>query len=223
MADTIPEHAKSENPPISREQQGKIDMHFRTNCVAALAAVSIAGPTLAGTTILSGTRSNVTPGGSFGGRCAPAITVSFGPGAFSASGTSNLGAFSYTASHCIAAPPPGSYYDGQFEWTLDDGTLFGTHDGILTLGGGPGLFNVVENLLFTGGTGRYLGASGFATFTGTVQFGMFNGAPGSTGEGSFTGRLSAPAIPEPGIWALMIAGFGIIGASARRRKGRVLA
>src|SRR5512147_2633748 len=123
-------------------------MHVRTRSLAALAAISIAAPAIAGTTILTGTRSNVTPGGAPGGRCAPAITVSFAPGAFSASGTSNLGAFSYTASHCIAAPPPGSYYDGQFEWTLGDGKLFGTHDGELTLGGAPGLFNVVENLLF---------------------------------------------------------------------------
>lgn len=198
-------------------------MHIRIISLAVLAAVSIAGSAVAGTTILTGTRSNVTPGGSPGGRCAPAITVSFGPGAFSASGTSNLGNFSYTASHCIAAPPPGSYYDGVFEWTLDDGTLFGTHDGELTLGGARGLFNVVENLVFTGGTGRYLGASGFATFTGTVQFGMFEGAPGSSGQGSFTGRLSAPAIPEPASWALLIAGFGVIGAAARRRRDRVAA
>lgn len=198
-------------------------MHVRTRSLAALAAISIAAPAIAGTTILTGTRSNVTPGGSPGGRCAPAITVSFAPDAFSASGTSNLGAFSYTASHCIAAPPPGAYYDGIFEWTLADGTLTGTHDGELTFGGAPGLFNVVENLVFTGGTGRYLGASGFATFNGTVQFGTFNGAPGSAGEGSFTGRLTAPAIPEPGTWALLIAGFGVVGAAARRRRSSVLA
>jgi len=33
------------------------------------------------------------------------------------------------------------------------------------------------------------------------------------------GRLLSPAIPEPATWALMIAGFGLVGAAARRRPG----
>jgi hypothetical protein len=31
------------------------------------------------------------------------------------------------------------------------------------------------------------------------------------------------AVPEPGTWALLIAGFGLVGLAARRRRGRVLA
>ena len=31
------------------------------------------------------------------------------------------------------------------------------------------------------------------------------------------------AVPEPASWALMIAGFGLVGAAARRRRGLVVA
>lgn len=37
-----------------------------------------------------------------------------------------------------------------------------------------------------------------------LQFGVF--------------RLDAPAVPEPATWAMMIAGFGLVGASLRRRR-----
>ena len=47
------------------------------------------------------------------------------------------------------------------------------------------------------------------------------GHPGGTGGsrwGTFIARIStAPAVPEPATWGMMIAGFGIIGASMRRR------
>lgn len=33
------------------------------------------------------------------------------------------------------------------------------------------------------------------------------------------GRVVGPVIPEPATWALMIAGFGLVGAAARRRRG----
>lgn len=34
---------------------------------------------------------------------------------------------------------------------------------------------------------------------------------------------SGPAVPEPASWALMVAGFGLIGAATRRRRGRSVA
>ncbi|WP_448580398.1 PEPxxWA-CTERM sorting domain-containing protein [Thermaurantiacus sp.] len=186
--------------------------------IAALAAgMGFAGAAQAATLSISGTRFNITPGGAFGGRCAPAITVSFAPGAHVAGGTSNLGAFTYVASHCIAGPPPGDYFDGEFTWTLPGGTLSGTHFGALGATALPGEFTILEWLTFTGGTGKFAGASGSATYEGLLQFGFFFGAPGSTADGSFTGRLTAPGIPEPATWATLIAGFGMVGFMARRR------
>jgi hypothetical protein len=188
-----------------------------TIALAAVAGLAAAVPAAAGTVSISGTRTNISPGGAPGGRCAPALTITFGPDAFAASGTSTLGDFTYVASHCIAAPPPGSYYDGLFEWTLPTGTLFGTHTGTLTASGTAGVFNVAENLVFTGGTGQYLGASGFAEALGTLRFGQFNGVGASFGDVRFTGQVTAPRVPEPATWALLMAGFGVLGAVRRSR------
>jgi hypothetical protein len=187
--------------------------------LATAAAALVAGAAQAGTVQLTGTRSNVSPGGAPGGRCGAAILVSFAPDNFVASGTSNLGDFSYTASHCITPPLPAPYVDGEFEWTFDNGTLFGTHAGALGGPIGPGLFSAVEDLVFTGGTGRYAGASGWAAFAGTVQFGALpDGTRVSFGEGSLIGEVTAPGIPEPATWGLMIMGLGAVGYAARRRQ-----
>ena len=35
---------------------------------------------------------------------------------------------------------------------------------------------------------------------------------------SIAGRLAGGAVPEPSTWAVMILGFGIVGASVRRRR-----
>ncbi len=43
---------------------------------------------------------------------------------------------------------------------------------------------------------------------------------GVTKTGSYTGNVSwtnTPAVPEPGTWALMILGFGVVGYAMRRR------
>ncbi len=186
----------------------------------AIAAAALAWPAAASADPFSGTRSNISPGGVLGGRCgAGVITVSFAPGAFAASGTSNLGAFSYTASHCIASPPPGNYYDGLFTWDFGDGTLSGTYTGALTAAAQPGQFNVSESLLFTTGTGRFAGLSGSALATGLVSFGQFNGTPASFGDVSFTGSL----VPEPAGWAMALAGVAALGGISRVSRRRATA
>lgn len=45
---------------------------------------------------------------------------------------------------------------------------------------------------------------------------MLNGQ----GDGSFSATLDAGAVPEPASWALMIAGFGLLGGSMRRVRAR---
>ncbi len=42
-------------------------------------------------------------------------------------------------------------------------------------------------------------------------------------QGQVVTRSLAGAIPEPATWAMMIAGFGLVGAAARRRQPRVMA
>ncbi len=188
----------------------------------ALLAATAALPATAASVVFSGERNNISPGGALGGRCGPTtLTISFAPDAFAASGSSNLGAFQYTASHCIAGFPPGPYTDGLFSWDFGDGTLEGSYTGLLTPGTLPGQFNVNESIAFTGGTGRFAGAVGSASFTGLLRFGAFGGVPASFGEGRFTGMLEIPsAVPEPGTWSLLLAG-GAVMAAMRRRAARV--
>jgi hypothetical protein len=190
----------------------------RALVVAAL-STSAAVPATAGTVVFSGERSNISPGGMLGGRCGgTAVTVSFAPDAFAASGSSTLGAFDYTASHCIAGFPPGPYTDGQFEWDFGDGTLEGTYSGSLASAGQPGQFNVTETLSFTSGSGRFAGAPGSAMLSGLLQFGAFGGAPASFGTGSFVGTLDIPAVPEPGTWSLLLLGGAAMTAMRRRER-----
>ncbi|MFN7176530.1 MAG: PEPxxWA-CTERM sorting domain-containing protein [Thermaurantiacus sp.] len=187
----------------------------------ALATALVAGTANAGTVSISGTRANISPGGIPGGRCAPAVTVGFAPGAFLAEGAGTLGSFTYTASHCIAAPPPGTYYVGLFEWVVAGGTLFGTYGGELFDAGVPGTFDIAESIPFAGGTGIYSGWTGFATAVGSVRFGEFEGQCASFGDATFSGELTM--VPEPLSWAMMIAGFGLVGFAARRRRAVALA
>lgn len=194
-------------------------MYLALGAIAAGAAMA-AVPAAAGTVAISGTRMNITPPGKVDGTCgATGISLFFSPTLYAAGGTSNLGSYGYTAHHCIAAPPPGTTYDGTWEWTFDDGrgTLFGTDFSVLTLSATPGVFNAIDYLTVTGGTGRYLNASGWINATGTVGFGPHQGHPASFGNFTLDGSVSAPGIPEPASWALLITGFGLVGAAARRR------
>jgi len=188
---------------------------------AALLAASGA-PAVAGTVTFTGTRSNtntLNPPGT--GRCAPLNTVNIAPGALLSSGSSNLGAFASTQSHCIAGPPGPmnpvrEVTDGEFTYAFEQGdSFFGTYTGVVTFA--SGVVTGVENLIVTGGTGRFLNATGSIVSTGTLTFGMVNGATVGIFNGTVNGVLDAPAIPEPATWGLMIAGFAGVGLASRRR------
>jgi PEP-CTERM motif len=185
-----------------------------------LLAAVLAAPGSAGALDFNGTRSNISPGGTFGGRCGDsALTISFGPGAFAASGSTNLGNFVYTASHCIDGPPPGAYYNGLFAWDFGDGVLNGTYHGLLEATSTPGQFALSETLAFTGGSGRFAGASGGASAAGILLFGTYDSGFASYGATAFRGSLDVPAIPEPGTVALWAAGgLALAGVAVRRRR-----
>ncbi len=192
----------------------------RTAAVSIACALAFAGAAEAAVVVFNATRQNVSPVvGSPGGRCGAAITVVIAPGNISSTGTSNFGNFSLDESHCIAAFPPNPYNQGLFDWTFDDGsTLFGTYSGVASLSATPGVFDLVATSVISGGTGRFLGATGNLGTTGTLTLGLVNGQRASIGAGVVTGLIDAPAIPEPGTWALMITGFGVAGAVLRRRR-----
>ncbi|MEO1968413.1 MAG: PEPxxWA-CTERM sorting domain-containing protein [Sphingomonadaceae bacterium] len=179
-------------------------------------------PAIAADFVFTGARQNVnpiTPPGT--GRCAPTYfnTVSIGPGAISSTGTSNFGDFTATQSHCITSAPPTSVVDGIFSYDFAAGdSLFGAYTGSVTATGTPGLFNTIENLVVTGGTGRFLNASGTINTSGQLQFGMLDGKTVGNYSGKVEGLLSLPAVPEPATWMLLIMGFGAVGGALRSKK-----
>lgn len=189
----------------------------------SLAAALFAVPAPAATIVLTGTRQNVNPllpPGS--GRCAPTYfnTVVIAPGNLNSTGSSNLGAFTSTQSHCLVSAPPTAFVDGIFTYAFADGaSLFGTYTGSVGATGTAGLFDTMENLLVAGGTGRFAGATGTITTAGQLRF--VPGAGGGTlGDysGTVNGRLEVGSVPEPGAWATLIVGMGVIGVAARRRQ-----
>jgi hypothetical protein len=189
-------------------------MRILPSLSALLLAATLHAAAAAAVLPFSGSFRNVTPPGAPGGRCGPApvLTLSFTPDA--TSGVSNFGAFAVSASHCVLPTPPVTRYgEGEFAWLFESGdTLTGTYTGTFTLVPGQPA-RTVQDYLVSGSTGRFDRARGAFQHVGTVVFG-----PGgvTTGEARFTGSVTT--IPEPATWGMMITGFGIIGASLRRRR-----
>jgi PEP-CTERM motif len=80
---------------------------------------------------------------------------------------------------------------------------------------GPGADSAITGLNLLAGTSYFAINSGFSN----NDFGAFTLTV--TGPGDITGGNVLGAVPEPGIWGLMIVGFGLIGAALRRQTGRV--
>jgi hypothetical protein len=88
--------------------------------------------------------------------------------------------------------------------TADGDELFGSFTVQLVPGEDPSLFDLVGQVLFTGGTGDFLGASGFASF---IAQGQFVSAVEAMTQFEFEGSVAT--VPEPGT-----AGLGLLGLLA---------
>lgn len=196
---------------------------LKTGYCAVLVGLLLSAPAAAAR--FAGTFVNTNPPAAPGGRCA-ALTVTIGNvGPFYATGASNFGAFTSAQSHCLASGPPVAvgaaavpYFSGLFTYSFARGTLSGTYDGVLTNGGSPGVVDNLQNFVVTGGTGRFAGATGSFTGTGGISFA---GGPPAATLTIAGGTITAPGVPEPATWSMLVVGFGTVGFAVRRRRKAV--
>lgn len=185
----------------------------RTMIAGLLLGISL--PAHAGTVSFTG---SVTGSSTFVGpdaSCAPLLfRAVINPA--STTGTSSLGDFTYSTSTCLSAG--GITSAGSFIIDFGEDTFNGSFAGGSTPTGTPGISNTSWLFTILGGTGLYEGATG--TFTG---IGVTDArTPPSLVTIDFNGSVSAPAVPEPATWGLMLLGFGGVGFALRRRRSRML-
>ncbi|MBB6226446.1 hypothetical protein FHS79_000600 [Polymorphobacter multimanifer] len=121
-------------------------------------------------------------------------------------------------------PAPSSFTSLQTNFTNVSGTFNGveTTASLINFGRSDGIFSAAALNIQAPGLG-------FTQFVGPVIFGGTTQNP-TFAPGTFTlnslvsGRsvltisaIAAGAVPEPASWAMLIAGFGLVGASMRRR------
>jgi hypothetical protein len=102
-------------------------------------------------------------------RCAPLLTI----GLESAGTSTHLGSLTGVHSHCLD-PATGVFTDGRVTFTAANGDqLAGTYGpGALMPGDRPGVFTFENWTAFTGGTGRFAGATGQAWTIGSVDLAL---------------------------------------------------
>lgn len=184
------------------------------------AVIPIAAPALAATRIFTGTQMNDTPPPMPSPLCAPGqLRIAFTPETAISTGSSNFGTFASSQAHCLT-PPPTVYDNGMWDYAFEAGDrLVGTYSGFFTPTGVPNVLDNTIELTVTGGTGRFLGATGVIHGVGPLDRRLAR--PVSTL--TLNGVLNLPAVPEPTSWAMLIAGFGLVGRALRQRRGAVAA
>lgn len=111
-----------------------------------------------------------------------------------------------------AVAPFGDYRFSEFTITGITGTTITSLSAITT----AGLFNTVNNpapslaLSFTGSSVGIL----FGTRSDSTPIFDFD----TSGDGRAVFSYTSAVVPEPANWAMLIAGFGLVGAVARRRR-----
>ena len=128
-------------------------------------------------------------------------------------GTSTLGDFTY--SHDMCFNPFGGPFEGTFVIDFGADSFNGTFIGTDSPDVVPGVFDLNWTYTILGGTGRFLGATG--TFIG---LGTNDGRTRPTPVAlALNGMIDAPAVPEPGTWAMMLLGLAAIGFGQRKMRG----
>jgi hypothetical protein len=100
------------------------------------------------------------------------------------------------------------------------GTLIGANFGLLSIDGLAAPYGSLVGQIGSGaGSYRLLGTnfSGAAWGTGVLKLYYWDTFTADN-SGSVAADVEAGSVPEPASWALMIAGFGLAGASLRRRR-----
>ena len=140
------------------------------------------------------------------------ITPTGTPGVYSESfsGDGNdatYGAFTPTGTSTIdfSHPPHITTSGGQFTLAFENGTIIGTGSGTGT-GNGSGTATATLDLIITGGTGFFTGATGSATVTGTLT--QTSPTTVSFSSGTYTGTLTLA--PEPSTLALVLPAIGAL-------------
>ncbi|WP_246450616.1 PEPxxWA-CTERM sorting domain-containing protein [Sphingomonas rhizophila] len=132
-------------------------------------------------------------------------------------GTSSFGGFTYSTSTCLSAGGVSSFGSFLIDFGGDD--FSGTFTGGATPTSTPGISDTSWLFTIAGGTGRFEGASGTFSGTGTTDA---RSRP-SIVSINFLGDINAPAVPEPSTWGMMLLGFGGIGWALRRAPKRIRA
>lgn len=80
----------------------------------------------------------------------------------------------------------------------------------------------LDSVMGTGGSGTAWGLRtvDFVTTGGALTFNAFGT---SDGFGGYLDNITVSQVPEPATWGLMIAGFAMVGAVARRRRSATVA
>jgi hypothetical protein len=132
-----------------------------------------------------------------------------------------------TANFGATITGPSTTFDDIFEFTIPQNgtgsgslsTSFSSALNQLTIG--QVLVNgVIETLIASSG-GQSLTVTGVPILNGVMNTIEVKGATSATAvAATYTGTatFAAGAVPEPASWAMMIGGFGLIGAAMRRRR-----
>ena len=176
-------------------------MNFKTIMIAAAATVAVIAPANAATYLLNYTATSGAPlptTAKITITTSDTLNLAGGYDILAATGNFKVGATTTAITGLAPLNPPGFSTDNVY-------------------------FNA--NPVFTvAGLGVSF-AGGFANLWGNApsDYSFYTSLDGSNCPVATSGTLSTTRVPEPAAWALLIVGFGMVGAVARRRKVAIAA